>query len=94
MTQKYTITNIIPPAFVTLGGQKYLMPGWTPVSDDVTFTDITHINPYKTKVEKFKVNGSAGNTYIITKRNGKLSCSCPASTFRGTCKHITIFQQK
>jgi hypothetical protein len=36
MAQKYTITHIMPPAFVTLSEQKYLMPGWIPVSNDVT----------------------------------------------------------
>lgn len=94
MTKKYTITNIIPPAFITLSGQRYLMPGWLPVSDDVTFDDVTYNDPYKTEEEKFNVSGSSGNTYIITKRNGKFFCNCPAGTFRGTCKHITMFQQK
>jgi hypothetical protein len=94
MAQKYTITHIMHPAFVTLSEQKYLMPGWIPVSNDVTLSDVTHVNPYKTKVEEFKISGSSGHTYIITKRNGKVSCNCPAGTFRGTCKHIATFQQK
>lgn len=94
MAQQYTITDILPPAFVTLSGQRYLMPGWIPVSENVTFNDVIHVNPYKVKVEEFKVSGSAGNTYIITKRNGKFSCNCPAGKFRGTCKHVVAFQQK
>lgn len=34
------------------------------------------------------VQGSKGNTYIVTKENGKVSCSCPGYGFRKTCKHI------
>lgn len=94
MTQLYTITDILPPAFVTLSGQRYLIPGWIPVSEDATFDDVIHVNSYKVEVEEFKVSGSSNNTYIITKRNGKFSCNCPAGKFRGTCKHVTAFQQK
>jgi hypothetical protein len=86
--KKYTIAHLFRPGFATINGQRYLMPGWTPVADDITFDDVEHINPWKTKIEEFKVNGSKGNTYTITKRDNTLTCECPAGKFRGTCKHI------
>lgn len=33
------------------------------------------------------VQGSKGNTYIVTKEAGKITCTCPGFTFRGNCKH-------
>ena len=42
------------------------------------------INDSKTIV----VQGSKGNTYIVTKENGKVSCSCPGFGFRKSCRHI------
>lgn len=34
------------------------------------------------------VTGSKGETYIITKENGRASCSCPGYNFRRTCRHV------
>jgi hypothetical protein len=44
--------------------------------------------PVKSDRETITVQGSKGNTYIVTKENGKASCSCPGYNFRRTCKHI------
>jgi hypothetical protein len=33
------------------------------------------------------VQGSKGNTYIVTAENGKVSCSCAGYSFRKSCKH-------
>jgi hypothetical protein len=85
---KYTINHLHPPAFSTIGGQRYLFPGWIPVEDNVTFDDVEHINPYANiKSETYEVIGSTGNKYIVTKRMNEFSCDCPAGKFRGTCKH-------
>jgi hypothetical protein len=35
------------------------------------------------------VQGSKGNTYIVTAENGKVSCSCPGYSYRKSCRHIT-----
>lgn len=86
--KKYTIVHLYPPGFATINGQRYLMPGWIPVEDDVTFDDVEHINPWRVETETFKVNGSSGNTYTVTKRKNALTCDCPAGKFRGTCKHV------
>lgn len=86
--KKYKLVHLYPPAFTTINGQKYLLPGWIPVEPDTTFDDIEHINPWKTKIETFSVQGSSGNAYTVTKRDNSLTCDCPAGKFRGTCKHI------
>ena len=44
--------------------------------------------PVKSTRETIVVQGSKGNTYIVTKENGKVSCSCPGYSFRKSCKHV------
>jgi len=36
------------------------------------------------------VQGSKGNTYIVTKEGNKKSCTCPGFGFRRTCKHLDL----
>ncbi len=93
---KYTINGILPPAFVTLSGQKYLMPGWIPIEDNITFDNINHVNPFKTKdkPKTFKVQGSGKNVYTVTLKGKTLSCDCPAGKFRGNCKHANQIKEK
>ena len=33
------------------------------------------------------VQGSKGNTYIVTAENGKATCTCQGYSFRKSCKH-------
>ena len=33
------------------------------------------------------VEGSKGQTYIVTAENGKATCTCPGYSFRKSCKH-------
>lgn len=44
--------------------------------------------PVKSKREVITVQGSKGNTYVVTKENGKATCTCPGFGFRKTCKHV------
>ena len=44
--------------------------------------------PVKSTRETITVQGSKGNTYIVTKENGKATCTCPGFGFRKTCKHV------
>ncbi len=44
--------------------------------------------PVKSNSETITVQGSKGNTYIVTKENGKATCTCPGFGFRKTCKHV------
>jgi hypothetical protein len=85
---KYTVKGTLPPAFVTLSGQKYLVPGWIPVEDNITFENVSFINPYKKESKIFKVQGSGKNIYNVTLSGKNVTCDCPAGKFRGSCKHI------
>lgn len=38
-------------------------------------------------VNRWKVEGSAGNIYTVTMLASGLQCSCPGFTFRKVCKH-------
>lgn len=86
--KKYKLVHLYPPAFITIRGQQYMLPTWTPVDIDTTFSDVEHINPWGNRTETFLVKGSTGNSYTVTKRDHILSCDCPAGKFRGICKHI------
>jgi hypothetical protein len=43
--------------------------------------------PVKSERETKVVQGSKGNSYIVTKENGKTTCTCQGYQFRKTCKH-------
>ena len=95
MEKKYKLVHIYPPCFTTIGGQRYLMPGWTPVEDHISFDDVEHINPMASiKTLTYRAIGSRGDTYIITKRGNTLSCDCPGGRFRGSCKHSKKIQEE
>lgn len=44
--------------------------------------------PVKSAREVITVQGSKGNSYVITKEDGKASCTCVGYSFRKTCKHV------
>jgi hypothetical protein len=43
--------------------------------------------PVKSAREVITVQGSKGNSYVVTKEDGKASCTCVGYSFRKTCKH-------
>jgi hypothetical protein len=47
-------------AFSTIGGQKYLFPGWIPVEDHISFDDVEVTNPYanikKRNISSYRFN--------------------------------------
>jgi hypothetical protein len=49
--------------------------------------------PAKSSREVITVQGSKGQTYVVTKENGKASCTCPGYGFRKTCKHVQELAQ-
>lgn len=42
----------------------------------------------KPAVRVWQVQGSKGNVYTVTERNGVKDCSCPGFVFRRACKHV------
>jgi hypothetical protein len=45
--------------------------------------------PIKSERVQITVQGSKGNTYVVTKENGKASCTCSGFLYRKSCRHIT-----
>lgn len=40
------------------------------------------------KVKTWTVEGSKGNSYVVTLDNGRYECNCPGYGFRRQCKHV------
>ena len=40
------------------------------------------------EVRVWQVQGSKGNVYTVTQRDGNKSCTCPGFQFRKACKHV------
>jgi len=55
---------------------------------EVNGASVNYTKPVESKKVQIVVQGSKGNTYIVTKESGKASCTCPGFSFRRTCKHI------
>ena len=55
---------------------------------EVNNTKIEYVVPSAPKT--ITVQGSKGDTYIVTKQNGKVSCTCSGFTFRKSCRHLAL----
>ena len=47
----------------------------------------------KPRGQGWEVRGSKGDVYTVSLMDGRWSCTCPGSMFRGTCRHITELAQ-
>lgn len=56
---------------------------------EVNGATVSH-TPIVQKSSEIVVKGSKGNNYIVTKHNGKASCTCPGFNFRRSCKHLEL----
>lgn len=92
--KKYKIIGTLAPGFTTFHGQRYIMPGWIPVDDSITFNDIDYVNPYLKETTTYIVEGSNGNKYNVTVSGSIIKCDCPAGRFRGKCKHSEQIKTK
>ena len=59
-----------------------------------TFIEVKELGEIDLEVqgETWKVDGSGGNSYVVQKIDGQLSCSCPGYRFKGDCKHLQLAQ--
>ena len=81
---------------VVAGGKKYLCPAWIEVPMETQMSDIyVEPKPESPKVEipedkEWEFTGSKGNKYIVARKGGSFTCTCPASMFQKfkECKHI------
>jgi hypothetical protein len=55
---------------------------------EVNNTKIEYVVPSAPKT--ITVQGSKGDTYIVTKQNGKVSCTCSGFSFRKSCRHLAL----
>jgi len=92
LVEKIKYVHIFPPHLYRANdGILYLIPMWTPVSDDTTLDDIEWIDPYKKEITFIKkIKSSKGDTYYtIDKIGDQYRCNCPGAQFHNRiCKHI------
>lgn len=77
-------------------GKKFLCPAWIEVPMDTDFKDVqVEEAPKSPRVEsgpdrEWSFVGSKGNVYSVERRDGRYTCTCPASVFQRfkDCKHI------
>ena len=94
--------GLIPPYTMTIGSDKYIMPGWYKLDNNTeTLPNIEDIAfyPYKPKKDNnlnidknaiYKVKSSKGDKEYQVQMNasGSLECECPGYGFRRRCRHI------
>ena len=57
---------------------------------EVNGATVTYTKPVVEEKVTITVQGSKGNTYVVTKEGSKKSCTCPGFSFRRTCKHLEL----
>lgn len=57
---------------------------------EINGVKVEFAKPVQSKRVEITVQGSKGNTYIVTSENGKKTCTCPGFGFRRTCKHLEL----
>ena len=85
----------MPPALATMGGKRYAISGSKrlEVPEDTTMADLPRYMVIDRDAtdedppDRWKVEGSNGNQYTVTKLGSGLHCSCPGYAFRKKCKH-------
>ena len=105
--RSYTVLGgLIPPFTMSLGSNKYIMPGWYKLDNHTeTLPNIEDIKfiPYKPKednkpnidsTKEYKVRSSKGDKVYIVNANssGSLQCTCMGYGFRRRCRHIDQIQ--
>jgi hypothetical protein len=83
------------PALATMGGKRYAISGSErlEVPENTTMADLPRYMVVdrdatdETPPDRWKVEGSNGNQYTVTKLASGLHCSCPGFVFRKKCKH-------
>jgi len=99
-----TIESLLPPTITEIGGKRWAVftgdhGGWFRIDKTVTREMLLHRwirwqpknvenQPAKEIVQEWKINGSKGNVYNVTLRNGSYSCECMGFGFRRKCKHV------
>ena len=95
---KKPIRVSMPPALYTdRSGQKWAISGqhWVKVPPTLTLDKVGDYMVYEvTEVaetepaRRWSVEGSKGDIYTVTLRDGRMTCTCPGFGWRGKCRHI------
>ena len=93
--------GLVPPFTMSIGSDKYIMPGWYKLNKDEDMPNIEDIAFYPYKPSKRPLpEGSIGKVYKVLSSKGdkdyqvnynvtgSLECSCPGYGFRRRCRHI------
>ena len=93
--------GLVPPFTMSIGSDKYIMPGWYKLNKDEDMPNIEDIAFYPYKPSKrplptstpdkvYKVLSSKGDKEYQVNYNasGSLECSCVGYGFRRKCRHI------
>ena len=100
------VNVLVRPALMYLHGKTYAIGGgaWIEVPEGTTMADLPRYmvhKPYESTPAKpddapdrWKVKGSTGNTYTVTKSAKGYNCSCPGYQFRRACKHSTQIEKE
>lgn len=108
-TKSYAVQRIMykqdhwmPPAFVSVGDKKYLMPNWVEVHPEAQLSDVIHVKPEVKhpvkEVKEFTSKSDPSITYKATRTiypSGEVKhyCNCPGKwrAKDGMCKHLKSF---
>lgn len=82
---------------IVAGGKKYVCPAWIEVPMETQMSDVfvePKVEAPRVEVQpdkEWEFTGSKGNKYIVARKGGSFTCTCPASMFQKfkECKHIT-----
>ena len=93
--------GLVPPFTMSIGSDKYIMPGWYKLNKGEDLPNIKDIAfyPYKPSMRPlpaestskvYKVLSSKGDKEYEVNFNkaGMLECSCPGYSFRRKCRHV------
>jgi len=59
--------------------------------EDIVSVNDTTVDyaPVKSDRVEIVVKGSKGDTYVVTRENGRATCTCAGYSYRRACRHIT-----
>ena len=92
-----------PMLYTDRNGQKWAVSGqhWVKVPETLTLDRVGEyllwepsVLPEPAESKSWAVEGSKGNIYTVTERDGQLSCTSPGYGWRRKCKHIESANKK
>lgn len=99
-TIKYTGELLANPKHVSnnhivISGDDFVSIRVIPKRDIVSLggTEV-HFEESASSKKTWKVSGSTGKEYVVTRDENAWSCTCPGFGFRHSCKHVVSFKNQ